>query len=152
MVSFGDELQLVMKILLSGILGAIIGLERERHGHDAGIRTYASLTIGSCTFGIISIHAAELFSSVEPSRIAAQIVSGVGFLGAGVILRDRGKIMGLTTAAALWTSAAIGLAVAFNMYLLSVTCTIVLFLILLAHNLRIGKENGDPDNENDVSK
>lgn len=133
-----EQLALSGQILLSFILGALIGLEREIHHSPAGIRTYAAVCVGSCLFGIISTHAhgaAYYDSVVDPTRVAAQIVSGVGFLGAGVIFRDNSsQTNGLTTAATIWSTAAIGLAVAFNNYLIGVLTTLILiFLLVLNH-------------------
>jgi len=135
------ELRLALDILFAGILGALIGLERERHVGLAGIRTHATVAIGSCLFGFvsfnvfapsISIHAMETF---DPSRIAAQIVSGIGFLGAGVILRDKGQIHGLTTAASVWATASIGLAIANKMYILAISSTIIMLSLLSLYKL-----------------
>ena len=100
------ELLFAARIVLSGLLGAIIGLDRERQGSDAGVRTCMAISIGSCAFSLISLHVVN----GEPTRIAAQVVSGIGFLGAGVILQVRGRIEGLTTAATLWATASVGMA------------------------------------------
>lgn len=106
----------------------------------AGIRTHAAVAIGACLFGFISfqIGSQEGISpphTADPSRIAAQIVSGIGFLGAGVILRDKGHIKGLTTAASLWATASIGLAVASKMYILSIVSTLLILALLSLYRL-----------------
>lgn len=129
------ELILVAHILLATFLGAFIGLEREKHVGLAGIRTHAAVALGSCLFGFISFNISSSMislphASADPSRIAAQIVSGIGFLGAGVILRDKGHIRGLTTAASLWATASIGLAVANKMYILAVASTLIILSLL----------------------
>jgi len=127
---------LCLQALIAFILGLVIGIEREYHHSPAGIRTYAAVCLGACVFGIISTHAygAHYYTSVaDPTRIAAQIVSGIGFLGAGVIFRDDLKTRGLTTAATIWSTAAVGLAVAFELYILAIFST-ALILILLSLN------------------
>lgn len=124
------EILMVVRTLLAALLGALIGWERERHGQDAGIRTYAAVSLGACTFGLVSIHANPL-----DTRIAAQVVSGIGFLGAGLIMREQGRATGLTTAATLWTTAAVGLAMAFGMYIVSALTAVITFSILAAHHL-----------------
>jgi len=130
------ELRLVVDLLLAAFLGAVIGLERERHVGLAGIRTHAAVALGACLFGFISFNVrgpASLETSTgipDPSRIAAQIVSGIGFLGAGVILRDRGRIRGLTTAASVWATASIGLGIANQMYILAISATLIILLLL----------------------
>lgn len=126
------ELSLFAHVVLAGFLGAIIGLERERFVGLAGIRTYATVSLGACLFGLISFHVSE---PADVSRIAAQIVSGIGFLGAGVIMRDKGRVRGLTTAATLWASASVGLAVANYMYILSIGTTLLIVGILALHRV-----------------
>ncbi len=104
------------------LLGAAVGLERERRGHGAGFRTMAMVSVGACLFTLLG---AELFRGpgTDPTRIAAQVVTGIGFLGAGAILRDQGNIRGLTTAATIWVVAAIGMAAGFGAYVLAAGCT-----------------------------
>lgn len=133
------ELRLTLDILLAAFLGGIIGLERERHVGLAGIRTHATVAIGACLFGFISFSAVSFIAPKEaladPSRIAAQIVSGIGFLGAGVILRDKGGIRGLTTAASVWATASIGLAVSCKMYILAGSATLIILALLSLYKL-----------------
>ncbi len=131
------ELLLAAHLLLAAFLGAFIGLEREKHVGLAGIRTHAAVALGACLFGFISFNIASPISmehlairEADPARVAAQIVSGIGFLGAGVILRDKGHIRGLTTAASLWATASIGLAVANRMYILAITATLIILGLL----------------------
>jgi putative Mg2+ transporter-C (MgtC) family protein len=142
-----NELMLVKQIFFSFILGALIGLEREYHENSAGIRTYAAIAVGACLFGILSTHVAssafynnffanakEYKSVVDPSRIAAQIVSGVGFIGGGVIFKSGKFTKGLTTAATIWVTAAIGLSVAFELFYVPIATTIlVIFILWLNH-------------------
>jgi putative Mg2+ transporter-C (MgtC) family protein len=127
------ELVMAFRALLAAFLGGIVGFERERHGQDAGIRTYGAVALGACVFGLVSMHA--LGGTNVDTRIAAQVVSGVGFLGAGVIMRESGKVSGLTTAATVWASASIGLAMSFGMYLLGILTTGIIFFLLASHHL-----------------
>lgn len=103
-----QQLDLALRLLVSAALGGLIGLEREIHGHPAGTRTHLLVALGSAIFTVLSMHG--FAGQVDPTRIAAQIVSGIGFLGAGAIIRSGASVRGLTTAASLWASAAIGLA------------------------------------------
>lgn len=124
------ELIFVLRVVLATLAGALIGLERELHGGAAGIRTYGAVSLGACAFAIISQH----IGGGDPARIAAQVVTGIGFLGAGAILRQDDRIIGLTTAGTLWATAAVGLAMGFGMYVLA-SCTALLILgLLLAHD------------------
>lgn len=120
------DLELLMRVILALLLGAMIGFERERHGISAGIRTYGAIALGACVFGILSTN---IFGA-DPSRIAAQVVSGVGFLGGGVIFRQGDYVSGLTTAATLWATAAVGLSVACGMYTVSILTAVLIFLLL----------------------
>ncbi|RLJ69785.1 putative Mg2+ transporter-C (MgtC) family protein [Hydrogenivirga caldilitoris] len=123
----------LLRILLAMFLGSIIGLERERRKQPAGFRTHAVLALGSSLLSIVSIYIPTVYGTgvnVDPSRIASQVVSGIGFLGAGAILRMGVSVKGLTTAASLWTTAGIGLAVGAGMYSLSVFSTLVLLIVL----------------------
>lgn len=119
------ELEVFARVVIAFLLGALIGWERERHGISAGIRTYGSISLGACVFGVLSYSI-----GADPSRIAAQVVTGVGFLGGGVIFRQGDYVSGLTTAATLWATAAIGLAVSFGMYLVSILTSILIYLLL----------------------
>ncbi len=125
------------QILLAGFCGFMIGLERQVHGSQAGVRTYSLVCIGSCLFGIVSTHAqgADFYKSIaDPTRIAAQVVSGIGFLGAGVIFKDTSRVRGLTTAANIWFTASIGLAVSYRLFILSLfTSLLVVFILSLSH-------------------
>ena len=123
----------IFRILLSMLFGAVIGLERERRKQPAGFRTHAVLAVGSSLLSIVSIYIPSVYGTgvnVDPSRIASQVVSGIGFLGAGAILRMGISVKGLTTAASLWTTAGIGLAVGAGMYVLSLFSTLVLLIVL----------------------
>ena len=136
-----EELRLAAHILFAAILGALIGLERERHVGHAGIRTHAAVAVGSCLFGFISMNITPtsvsnaILYSTDPSRIAAQIVSGIGFLGAGVILRDKGRVRGLTTAATVWATASVGLAIANKLYILALSTTAIILSLLVLYKI-----------------
>ncbi|HEY5975002.1 MAG TPA: MgtC/SapB family protein [Geobacteraceae bacterium] len=124
--------------MLASLLGALIGLEREIHGRPAGFRTHLLVSLGSCLFVVTSIYFYLAFGNisgtgqigVDPGRIAAQVVTGIGFLGAGAILRDRTSIRGLTTAACLWVAAAIGLACGAGLYVISIFVTLLALVSL----------------------
>lgn len=109
MIDLNHELELALRLIAAAVLGAVIGLEREYHDHPAGMRTHLLVSVGAAAFTVLSI---EAFAApgADPARIAAQIVTGIGFLGAGAILKDGGSIRGLTTAASLWAVAAVGMA------------------------------------------
>lgn len=132
-IDWAFELILLSKLLLSFLFGSIIGWERERSGHEAGIRTFGLISLGSCAFGIISMSVQH----GDPGRIAAQIVSGIGFIGAGSIFRQDGLIKGLTTAATLWCAAAVGLAIAFNLLMISAFTTLIILLFLSLGHTRL---------------
>jgi len=114
-------------LLISVLLGAIVGIEREITHKPAGLRTHMLVCLGSCLFTLVSIG-----FSVDPARIAAGIVAGIGFIGAGTIWSEKDKVQGITTAASLWATAAIGLATGIGDYPLAAAVTILVFLILLA--------------------
>ncbi len=123
-----DYINFLIGALLAIFLGGLLGWQREHIGKSAGLRTYALVTFGSAIFTMLSIHA---FNINDQARVAAQIISGVGFLGAGMIIHKEGGIVeGLTTAAGLWTSAAIGMAVGAGWYIEAVTATLIMFLLL----------------------
>jgi putative Mg2+ transporter-C (MgtC) family protein len=127
----GLQLDLAFRLLLSAVFGAAIGFEREINGHPAGMRTHLLVSLGSALFTVMSIHGfgpATPATPVDPSRIAAQIVSGIGFLGAGAIIKDGLSIRGLTTAASLWATAAVGLAAGAAQHILAgVGALIIIF-------------------------
>lgn len=124
------ELEILLKILLSAILGGIIGLEREISHKGAGLRTNILIAIGSTLLTILSFKFALLGENADPSRIAAQIVTGIGFLGAGAIIQAKFSVHGLTTAASIWIVSAIGISVGSGYYLISFLITIFVVIIL----------------------
>ena len=119
-----------MRVVIALALGLIIGAEREFRGHPAGLRTMALISTGSCMFTALGL-IPEFGKTVDPTRIAAQIVTGVGFLGAGSILRQNEAVRGLTTAASIWVAASIGMAVGFGYYTVALFTTILVGLVLI---------------------
>lgn len=127
------ELELVARLALAALIGFVIGLEREAAGQSAGERTHALVALGSATFGLLSLTA---FPNADTARVAAGVVTGLGFLGAGMILKNAGdRIHGLTTAAGIWVVGAIGLAIGSGMYLVGLACAIVAALVLLSERV-----------------
>ncbi len=118
-------LEFLVKLVLAFVIGFVIGLERESRGKDAGISTHTLVIMGSMLFTYISS-----LDPVEPSRIAAQVVMGVGFLGGGLILRDGMSVRNLTTAASLWFAAAIGMAIGYEYYAVAVVSAITAIIVL----------------------
>ena len=124
----------IAKLVLSMLLGAVIGIERRRKGQIAGLRTFALISMGATLAMLISIYIPQVYWGLkngDPGRIAAQVVSGVGFLGAGAIIQMKGSVRGLTTAAGIWMTACIGLAVGAGMYLISIVATLLIIFILV---------------------
>jgi len=133
-MDFNTELFIVSKLLISFLLGAFIGLDRERHGSDAGIRTYAAVCIGATLFTAITAHLVN--NPADTSRVIANIVTGVGFLGAGIIYRNNsaGTSHGLTTAATVWCTSAVGVAVGLNMFIIAIIGSLALYFLLSLHH------------------
>jgi putative Mg2+ transporter-C (MgtC) family protein len=136
------EQQLAIRTLVAALLGGVIGLERLWQRREAGVRTYASVAMGACVFSLISQH----IPGGDPARLAAGIVTGIGFLGAGAIVQRGAKAHGLTTAATIWVTAAIGTAVGFGLYGLSIVSTVVVVLILVAHYVPWLHPSDPPEN------
>ncbi len=130
------ELEMVLRLLMAAALGAIIGYQRERAGKQAGLRTHVLISVGAALFTVASIYG--FGAAGDPARVAAGIVAGIGFLGAGAIIRGgEGIVAGLTTAATIWAVAGIGLAAGAGLYLVSaVTTVIVLIILFLPHPIR----------------
>jgi putative Mg2+ transporter-C (MgtC) family protein len=125
------RLDLLVSLALATVLGAAIGLERELQGKEAGLRTNMLICIGSALLTDLSIGLAAGTDASDATRISAQIVSGIGFLGAGVIIRDRGQVKGLTTAATIWVIAAIGMACGGGEYAAAIGTTVLVLLVLV---------------------
>lgn len=133
------ELETVARLVLASVLGGIIGLEREVHGRPAGFRTHLLVSLGSSLFVATSIEFYRVFGNfsgtvpvgVDPGRVAAQVVTGIGFLGAGAIIRENASVRGLTTAACLWVASAIGIACGIGLYAVAAIVTIISLVSLL---------------------
>lgn len=138
-MSMTFDLITLAKLLLAAVLGGMIGLEREIHGRPAGFRTHLLVSLGSCLFVITSIQFYILYGNfsgiqpvgVDPGRVAAQVVTGIGFLGAGAIIREKFSVRGLTTAACLWLAAAIGVACGVGLFGIAITVTLISLASLL---------------------
>src|SRR3954454_13330799 len=130
------QLDLAVRMLIAAVLGAAIGLEREIHEHPAGMRTHLLVCLGAAIFtelsiyGFTTVDGVSVANRVDPTRIAAQVVSGIGFLGAGAILKCGTSIRGLTTAASLWTAAAIGMAAGAGDWVVAAVGTLIVLVSL----------------------
>lgn len=151
------ELIIAAKLFLSIVLGCIIGFERETSHKDAGIRTFGAITLASCLFVAIASHLTDDKSAI--ARMLAAIATGLGFIGAGLSFKDKSNsLMGLTTSSALWATAAVGSAVALNMYVLAIFSTVLIYILLSLNKFtwfrKIIKSNisnkGKHDEGNDV--
>jgi len=125
----------IMRLIIAAVLASLIGYDREKQNKAAGIRTNVIVAVISCVIMILSVKVAQssgLINGVEgdPARLAAQVVSGIGFLGAGTIIKQEDKIEGLTTAASLWGVAGLGLAVGYGLYDISIAAALIIFISL----------------------
>jgi len=134
-----SETQFIIRILVASALGAVVGLERERLNQPAGLRTHIILVIGAAMAMVLSVNLGYLFARpglpADPARLAAQVISGIGFLGAGAILRYGFTVKGLTTATSLWTMAIVGLTVGAGYYLVAVIATALILVVLVLLNV-----------------
>lgn len=127
------DYQIIIRLLLATVLGGLIGFEREKHGRSAGFRTHILVGLGSTLIMMTSIYVFDIYRGVaaaDPGRIAAQVVTGMGFLGAGTILRSKTTVTGLTTAASLWAIAGIGLAIGSGFYSAAIITAVLVFVTL----------------------
>lgn len=131
-MDWNEEALMALQVVIAVVLGGLLGWEREWRGRDAGIRTFGAVSLGSCMFALVSSH---VTGGNNPHVIAAGVVTGIGFLGAGTILREKGSIVGLTTAATLWAAAAVGLAVGYGMYTMAVLVSVILLCLLRVDHL-----------------
>jgi putative Mg2+ transporter-C (MgtC) family protein len=116
-----------LRLVLAAVFGAVVGFERQRRGRPAGLRTMTLVSLGSAAFTVVSAFG---FLGGDPGRVASGVVTGIGFLGAGTILREQGSILGLTTAATIWAVAALGMLVGAGLYILSVIMALLVLIIL----------------------
>lgn len=133
MIDIAAQIDLSVRLVIAAVLGLAIGFEREIHGHPAGLRTHMLVALGSALFTVLSIRGfmgEPGAAPVDPTRIAAQIVSGIGFLGAGAILKDGIVIRGLTTAASLWATSAVGMAAGAAEYVIAAVAAAVIIVSL----------------------
>ena len=121
------QLDAVFRLVVAGVLGAVVGYEREAHGRPAGLRTYILVSLGACLFTLVSILG---FPGSEQARVAAQIVTGIGFIGAGTIIRAQAGVTGVTTAAGIWAIAAVGMAAGTGLYVLAIVTALGAVLVL----------------------
>src|SRR3989338_6084767 len=130
-----SDLEIFIRLGAATIFGGLIGFERELHGKVAGFRTHSLVSLGSALIMIVSIHIFTLYQGIvpiDPGRIAAQVVTGIGFLGAGTIIRSKTGVRGLTTAAGLWTASGIGLACGLGYFRAAFVGTIIALFVLVA--------------------
>ena len=139
--------QVILRLILSVFLSGLVGFERQIHRRSAGLRTHILVSLGSCLIMLTSLFVFDIYNGkvpLDPARIAAGVITGIGFLGAGTIIREKENVRGLTTAASLWLVAAIGLSVGIGFYVASITATILALIVLLflryAEGIIFGRE------------
>ncbi len=125
--------EILIRLLVASVLGGLIGYERERDAQPAGLRTHMILVMGSCLAMILSVNIGLEYGS-DPTRIAAQVIPGVGFLGAGAIMRYGFNVKGLTTATSLWSMAIVGLAIGYGYYVVGIVATLLMLFMLTMVN------------------
>jgi len=142
-----NDTEIIIRLLLSLILSGLIGLERQMHRRTAGLRTHILVSLGSCLIMLTSLYIFDIYKNevpLDPARIAAGVITGIGFLGAGAIIRDREGVKGLTTAASLWVVAGIGLATGCGFYKAALFTTVLalltLFFLRYVERIMFGKE------------
>ncbi len=126
--------EIIFAMVLAVLLGGVVGYQRQQRGKAAGIRTHALVTLGSTLFTILSRFGFGFETGTDPSRVAAQIVVGIGFLGAGMILHQKDRVVGLTTAAGLWAAAALGMTIGVGWYRIAGIATLFMLAILLLND------------------
>lgn len=144
-----NSVNAIYRLLLSLLLGSVVGYERKRKGQSAGVRTFSLIAMGATLAMLLSIYVPQEYLGLkngDPGRIAAQVITGVGFLGAGAIIQMKGSVRGLTTAAGIWMVATIGMAVGVGMYWVSVAATALIMFILvqlerIEHRISLGSES-----------
>jgi putative Mg2+ transporter-C (MgtC) family protein len=133
------QIDIALRLLLAAVLGAVIGFEREIHDHPAGMRTHLLVALGSAIFTVVSIYGFGDPAVADPSRVAAQIVTGIGFLGAGAIIKYGTSVRGLTTAASLWATAAVGMAVGAGWWILAAVSSAIVVVSLWPLNVVLNR-------------
>lgn len=129
-----DPFNSLFRLMLSMLLGAAVGTERKRKGQIAGVRTFALISMGACLAMLLSIYVPQEYLGLkngDPGRIAAQVITGIGFIGGGAIIQMKGSVRGLTTAAGIWSTAIIGMACGIGMYFVAVGATVMIFIVLV---------------------
>ena len=145
--------EFIIRILVATVLGAVIGLDREYRTKAAGFRTHVLVALGSALFMIISVHGFDdlpkdqMTLRMDPARIAAQVVTGIGFIGAGTIIFQKNVVKGLTTAAGLWVTAAVGMACGVGMYTLAAVSTVIVLVCFEGFNAFLHKMHGKNEEE-----
>ncbi|MCX5703838.1 MAG: MgtC/SapB family protein [Candidatus Omnitrophica bacterium] len=125
--------QVILRLTLSVLLSGLIGLERQMHRRTAGLRTHILVSLGSCLIMLTSLYVFDIYKDkvpLDPARIAAGVITGIGFLGAGTIIQEREGVRGLTTAASLWVVASLGLAVGIGFYSAAMFTTLLALIVL----------------------
>lgn len=143
-----NSVNATFRLTLALLLGAMVGAERKHKGQIAGIRTFALISMGACLAMLLSTYVPQEYLGLkngDPSRIAAQVITGIGFLGGGAMIQQKGAVRGLTTAAGIWITAILGMAVGVGMYFASVVCTLLIFAVVVGfnrfeHRIKIGQE------------
>jgi putative Mg2+ transporter-C (MgtC) family protein len=141
---FQVQLDALVRLALAAVLAAIVGYERETHGRPAGLRTYILVSMGACLFTLVSMLG---FPGSDPARVAAQIVTGIGFIGAGTIIQAQAGVRGITTAAGIWAIAAVGMAAATGLYVLAVATAIGAYLVLEFVRVKPDRAKREPPGE-----
>ncbi len=133
----------IFRLVLSMLLGCTVGFERKRKGQSAGVRTFSLISMGATLAMILSIYIPQEYLGLkngDPGRIAAQVITGVGFIGAGAIIQMKGSVRGLTTAAGIWMVATIGMTVGLGLYIIAITAT-ALILFIFVHRISRGAQS-----------
>ena len=141
-----SNIEVILRLVLAVLLSGLVGLEREAKGRAAGLRTHMLVCAGSCLMTLTGVYLMDAYPTVgiDPTRMAAQVISGIGFLGAGTIIQFRDSVRGLTTAAGLWAAAGVGLAVGAGFYVGAIAATFIVLLVLVALRdveLRVREKN-----------
>lgn len=153
------DIQIIARLTLTVVLSGLVGLERQFHRRTAGLRTHILVSLGSCLIMLTSLYVFDIYKDIvplDPVRIAAGVITGIGFLGAGAIIRESNEVKGLTTAASLWVVAGIGLAVGCGFYTGSIFATLLTLAVLLilryAESVVFGKLTRGPEDKNNPHK